>query len=83
MYYAAMRPEEITDLRDDNLSSMPDSGWGEFLLTNAQPRSGSQWTDDGSVRERRELKHRAKDETRTVPVHPELVILIRSRPSAP
>ncbi len=77
MYYAAMRPEEITDLRDDNLASMPDSGWGEFLLTNAQPRSGSQWTDDGSVRERRELKHRAKDETRTVPVHPELVTLIR------
>lgn len=77
MYYAAMRPEEVTDLRDHNLTSLPDSGWGEFLLTGAQPRSGSQWTDDGSVRERRELKHRAKDETRTVPMHPELVTLIR------
>lgn len=77
MYYAAMRPEEVTDLRDDNLASLPDSGWGEFLLTSSQPRSGSQWTDDGSVRERRELKHRAKDETRTVPMHPELVTLIR------
>jgi len=77
MYYAAMRPEEVTDLRDTNMASLPDSGWGEFLLTNSQPRSGSQWTDDGSVRERRELKHRAKDETRAVPVHPELVILIR------
>lgn len=77
MYYAAMRPEEVTDLHDTNLASLPDSGWGEFLLTSAQPRSGSQWTDDGSVRERRELKHRAKDETRAVPMHPELVILIR------
>ncbi len=37
MYYAAMRPEEVTDLRDDNLASMPDNGWGEFLLTNASP----------------------------------------------
>src|SRR6185437_12576009 len=77
MYYATMRPEEVTDLRDDNLASLPDSGWGEFLLTHSQPRSGSQWTNDGSVRERRELKHRAKDETRAVPMHPELVTLIR------
>jgi len=42
MYYAAMRPEEVTDLRDINLVSMPGTGWGEFLLTNSQPRSGSQ-----------------------------------------
>jgi integrase len=79
MYYAAMRPEETTDLRDTNLAYLPekDGEWGEFLLTNSQPRSGSQWTDDGSVRERRELKHRAKDETRTVPMHPELARILR------
>ena len=47
------------------------------LLTNSQPRSGSNWTDDGSVRQRRELKHRAEKETRTVPIHPELVKLLR------
>jgi integrase len=79
MYYAAMRPEEVTDLRDTNLADLPekDGEWGEFLLTHSQPRSGSNWTDDGSVRERRELKHRAKDETRPVPMHPELAKMIR------
>jgi integrase len=41
-------------------------------LTNAEPRSGSRWTNTGKVRERRELKHRAVGETRRVPIHPEL-----------
>jgi integrase len=79
MYYAAMRPEEVTDLRDTNVAELPeqDGEWGEFLLTNSQPRSGSNWTDNGKVRERRELKHRAKDETRQVPVHPELAKILR------
>ena len=79
MYYAALRPEEVSDLRRPNITRLPanDSEWGEFLLTNSQPRSGSNWTDDGSVRQRRELKHRAEKETRTVPIHPELVKLLR------
>ena len=76
MYYAALRPEEATDLRRDNLASLPDHGWGEMILTNSQPRSGSNWTDDRTVRQRRELKHRASGETRTVPIHPELVTLL-------
>ena len=78
MYYAALRPEEATDLRRDNLTSLPDHGWGEMLLTNSEPRSGSNWTDDGTVRQRRELKHRAPGETRSVPIHPELVTLLRN-----
>jgi integrase len=78
LYYAALRPEEATDLRLDNLVRLPDHGWGEMVLTSSQPRSGSCWTDDGSVRQRSALKHRAPGETRTVPVHPELVILLRS-----
>ena len=79
MYYAALRPEEVADLRKLNITSLPetDDEWGEFTLTNSQPRSGSNWTDDGSVRQRRELKHRAENETRTVPIHPELVKLLR------
>lgn len=77
MYYAALRPEEATDLRDANLISLPDHGWGEMLLTNAEPRSGSSWTDDGTVRQRGTLKHRAPGDTRTVPIHPELVTLLR------
>ena len=81
MYYAALRPEEVADLRRPNITSLPetDGEWGEFTLTNSQPRSGSNWTDDGSVRQRRELKHRAENETRTVPIHPELVKLLRDQ----
>ena len=77
MYYGALRPEEATDLRDTNLISLPDHGWGEMILTNAQPRSGSNWTDDGTVRQRAALKHRPPGETRSVPIHPELVTLLR------
>jgi len=78
MYYAALRPEEAAELRQDNLVNLPDGGWGEMLLTHSEPRSGSHWTDNGRPRERRELKHRAPGETRPVPVHPELVLLLRS-----
>ncbi len=77
MYYAALRPEEAVDLRRENLVSLPDEGWGEMLLTHSEPRSGSQWTNNGQARERRELKHRAPGETRRVPIHPELVRLLR------
>jgi integrase len=77
MYYAALRPEEATDLRKDNIISLPDEGWGEMVLTNAQPRTGSRWTDSGKPRERRPLKHRAEGETRPVPMHPDLVKILR------
>jgi len=76
MYYAALRPEEAVDLRRDNLASLPDHGWGELILTNSEPRSGTRWTDSGSARQRRELKHRPRGETRPVPIHPELVALL-------
>ncbi|MFI7691628.1 tyrosine-type recombinase/integrase [Nonomuraea sp. NPDC049655] len=72
MYFAALRPEEVVDLREEHLVSLPVDDWGEMRLTNAEPRSGSRWTNSGKVRERRELKHRAVGETRRVPIHPEL-----------
>lgn len=79
MYYAALRPEEVIALRKANIASLPeqDGEWGEFLLTDSQSRSGSRWSNDGSVRPRRALKHRAEEETRPVPIHPELVKLLR------
>lgn len=46
-------------------------------LTHSQPRSGAKWTDSSKSRERRELKHRAAGDSRLVPVHPELVTLLR------
>jgi integrase len=76
MYYAALRPEEAVELRPDNLASLPDHGWGELILTNSEPRSGTWWTDSGSARQRRELKHRPRGETQPVPIHPELVGLL-------
>ncbi|NBE95500.1 integrase [Nonomuraea sp. KC401] len=72
MYFAALRPEEVVDLRQEHLVSLPADDWGEMRLTNAEPRSGSRWTNSGKVRERRELKHRAVGEIRRVPIHPEL-----------
>jgi integrase len=87
MYYAALRPEEAVDLRPENLVSLPEEGWGEMLLTHAEPRSGTSWTDNGLARQRRELKHRAPGETRPVPIHPELVKLLlhhlKEYPTAP
>jgi integrase len=77
MYYAALRPEEAVELRPGNLASLPGHGWGELILTNSEPRSGTWWTDSGSARQRRELKHRPRGETRPVPIHPELVALLR------
>jgi len=84
LYYAALRPEVAVDLRVTNLVSLPTRGWGEMILTNADPRTGSHWTDDGQPRQRRELKHRALGDVRTVPVHPDLaVMLIAHRDSYP
>lgn len=77
LYYAALRPEEASDLRRDNLVSLSQHGWGEMILTHSMPRSGSHWTDSGKPRERRALKHRAEGDTRRVPIHPELVAMLR------
>ena len=82
IYYAALRPEEVVDVRIDNLVSLPDQGWGELLLTNSEPRSGTWWTDSGSARQRRELKHRPRGETRLVPLHPELVATSSASPGS-
>ena len=77
LYYAALRPEEASDLRRENLVSLPERGWGEMILTHSMPRSGSHWTDNGRPRQRRALKHRADGDTRRVPIHPELVTMLR------
>jgi integrase len=76
MYYAALRPEEVIELGMPNLRSLPETGWGELLLTGAAPRSGTLWTENGKSRERQPLKHRAIADSRTVPAHPELVTVL-------
>ncbi len=92
IYYAGLRPEEAIGLSKENLAfplriwneetknweNSPDSdGWGELEFEDAAPDAGGEWTDDGDYRDRRQLKHRAKGESRTVPMHPELVTLLR------
>jgi integrase len=93
MYYAGLRPEEAVSLRKDDVTLPPrrwdketrawegpsdDDDWGELHFRNASPDAGGEWTDDGSERELRQLKHRADGDERTVPAHPELTRLLRS-----
>src|ERR1700689_1777507 len=71
MYYAGLRPEEAINLRADDVVLAP-LVWtsnpgtkqtrktGELHLQHATPDAGSEWTDDRSQRERRQLKHRAQ-----------------------
>ena len=85
MYYAGLRPEEAINLRADDLTlpaparhnAHDDDEWGELHLRSATPDAGSDWTDDGRQRERRQLKHRAEGDSRNVPAHPELTRILR------
>lgn len=74
MYYSALRPAEAATLRESNLI-LPKEGWGELLFEFSTPTAGAPWTDSGARREQRQLKHRAKGETRSVPCPPALTAL--------
>lgn len=81
MYYAALRPSEVVDLREANLA-LPDPDadaeeWGELHLSGSAPVAGMSWTDSGRRRDSRQLKHRARGDVRVVPCHPRLVQLLR------
>ena len=43
-----------------------------------RPAPGRDWTDDGTARQARGLKHRAQHETRSIPIPPVLVQLLRA-----
>ena len=49
-----------------------------YLLAASAFRAGTAWTDDGTARQERGLKHRADNETLTIPIPPELVRLLRA-----
>jgi integrase len=75
MYYAGLRPEEAINLAVDNVILPPpgrtdDQDWGELHVRGATPDAGSEWTDDGSPRERRQLKHRAEGTAASCPPIP-------------
>jgi integrase len=77
LYYAALRPSEAVMLREADLH-LPKTGWGRIVLASSASRAGTAWTDHGTARQERGLKHRAARETRTIPIPPELVRLLRA-----
>ena len=77
LYYAALRPSEAVMLRESDLH-LPRKGWGRIDLAASASRAGTAWTDHGTARQERGLKHRAAHETRTIPVPPDLVKLLRA-----
>ena len=77
LYYAALRPSEAVMLRESDLY-LPRKGWGRIVLAASASRAGTAWTDHGTARQERGLKHRADNETRTIPIPPELVRLLRA-----
>jgi integrase len=77
IYYAAMRPSEVAELRLADCY-LPETGWGRLLLAESASHAGAAWTDDGETRQRRGLKHRASTEIRPVPIPPALVALLRT-----
>jgi integrase len=77
LYYAALRPSEAVMLREADLY-LPAKGWGRIVLAASASRAGRSWTDHGTSRQERGLKHRADNETRTIPIPPELVRLLRA-----
>lgn len=76
LYYAGLRPEEAVALRVGD-ATLPETGWGQFLIHEAQPEVGSQWADTRTVHERRWLKGRGEGDTRLVPIRPVLVRMLR------
>jgi integrase len=74
MYYSALRPGEAVNLRKQDLL-LPETGWGELLLWESAPETGAGWSETGKRRDRRQLKHRAKGDTRSVPCPPPLTAM--------
>ncbi|MGH3487865.1 MAG: tyrosine-type recombinase/integrase [Actinopolymorphaceae bacterium] len=89
MYYAAMRPAEVADLRASDITLPPlvwsdeeqrhvePGTWGDLHLSHSSPALSPAWNESGKRRESRQLKHRAKGDVRVVPCHPRLVELLR------
>jgi integrase len=75
LYFAALRPSEAVALCEQDCH-LPTEGWGTLTLSVSEPQAGKAWTDDGKSRQSRGLKWRAKNETRVVPIPPELVHLL-------
>ena len=77
LYFAYLRPSEAVMLKETDCR-LPRRGWGRIDLAASAARAGKDWTDDGTARQARGLKHRAQHETRSIPIPPVLVRLLRN-----
>jgi Site-specific recombinase XerD len=77
MYYAALRPEEAAGLRRQNCH-LPEQGWGLLVVEKTRPQATKRWTNSGETHDSRGLKHRARGETREIPIPPVLVAILRA-----
>lgn len=83
IYYAGMRPSEVAALKRTDCVLPEETeesagSWGELILEESRPEVGAGWTDDGASYEQRGLKRRARRATRSVPIPPILVRLLRA-----
>ncbi|MCQ8770854.1 tyrosine-type recombinase/integrase [Streptomyces telluris] len=76
IYYAGARPAEVVSLALPDCT-LPDEGWGELVFAKSTARIGSAWTNTGESFDSRGLKRRARNATRTVPIPPILVRMLR------
>jgi len=78
LYYAYLRPSEGRDAERGRLPAPPAAAGAASTWPPPQPGPGKDWTDDGHRPARpRGLKHRAQHETRSIPIPPVLVRLLR------
>jgi len=78
IYHAGLRPSEAVMLTLDELQlSDNEREWSWLNLSDSAPSTGGAWNETGARREHRQLKHRAADEVRPVPVSPALARLLR------
>lgn len=73
---AGLRPSEARGLRVRDLQ-LPETGWGTATFAKRTTRPGQRYTTDGRADEDGGLKGRRRKVTRTVPLPPMLVAILR------
>ena len=76
LYHAFLRPAEAAALTIDSCV-LPATGWGRLIVTGSAKRVSAAWTDDGTSIDHRQLKYRALDAVRSIPIPPALVTILR------
>lgn len=77
MFLAGLRPSEAVAVRWRDFTQLPPTGWGELRLRAAAADAGKAYSDSGATRDEGGLKWRRAGETRTVPLPPRLVRMLR------